>query len=158
MKMRSVTTSVLIAAPRPRVFRVAAEEDALPRFFRGALLIIPSIESMTTESPCREGALRQVVLGDGSRIVERVVAWEPPRFHSYEAKEKNPLQALLFAELSASFTFEEEGDGTKVTWTYSLVPRSVFLTPVVSLVLFAFAKAQRRCLDALKEELEASAM
>jgi uncharacterized protein YndB with AHSA1/START domain len=154
--MRSVRESIVIRAPRERVFRIAATEDSLPRFFRGALGLIPSIESMKTESPVREGALREVVLGDGSRIVERVTAWDPPRFHAYEAHEKNPLQALLFAKLSASFAFEEEGEGTRVTWTYSLVPRTPFLLPVVALVLFAFRKAQRRCLEAIKSELETS--
>lgn len=155
--MRSVEESVVIRAPRAHVFRVAAEEDSLPRFFHGALGLIPSITSMKTEAPPREGALREVALGDGTRIVERIVAWEPPRLHAYEAHKKNPLQAFLFAKVAARFTFDEhEGDATKVTWTYSLVPKSFLVTPIVSIVLFAFRKAQRRCLDAMKKEIEAS--
>ena len=152
--MRSVRESVVIHAPIASVFRVAVEEDGLHKFFRGALGVIPSIESMKTESPARVGALREVVLGDGSRIVERIVAWDPPRLHGYEAHEKNPLQAFLFERVAAEFAFEEVGDTTRVTWTYSLAPKSVWLTPIVSVVLFAFRKAQRRCLDALKKELE----
>ncbi len=153
--MKTVSESVVVALPRERVFELAAERiDRFPLFFRGYGGIIPSVERLENRGPSAVGTLRDVLLGDKTRIVERITAWDPPALHGYEAHEKNPLQKALFTRLESTWRFEPEGSGTRITWSYALEPRSGLLAPVVFLVLAAFRRAMRRCLEAMRKDAE----
>ncbi|MBI5517925.1 MAG: SRPBCC family protein [Deltaproteobacteria bacterium] len=144
-----VQADLTIPRPPGHVFAIAAENPArLAEFFTGFKPLIPAIleASMDGGSGLVPGALRSVRLSDGSRIKERIVAFEAPRVHDYEMAVMNPLQKLLCTNMVSAWRFEPEGEGTKVTWTYTIheKPGRAWLA---RLVASRFQRAMQRCLE-----------
>ena len=147
---------VVVARPRADVFaRAAADTSGLARYFSGDWPLVPAIRAarlLDREDPPVEGALREVRLGDGSRIVERVLAFEAPHLHRYEMAEMNALQRLLCTNMVGEWRFSDEGGGTRVVWDYAIHPRGAFGALVGPLVAWRFERAMQRCLDALARD------
>jgi len=68
------------------------------------------------------GQTRTIVLADGSTNVETLVAADRPGDYRYRISEiSGPLKALI-AGIDGRFSFVAEGSGSRVTWSWSLVP------------------------------------
>ena len=150
-----VEATTLINQPRERVFAAAAGETAaLARHFRGYPPLIPGIKAAHVEGgdPPRTGALRPVQLSDGTRIVERIVAFEVPSTHRYEMAEMNMLQKLICTNMVSEWRFTDEGKGTRITWHYVIHVKPWRALPG-RLVAFFFQRAMQRCLDSIAREL-----
>jgi uncharacterized protein YndB with AHSA1/START domain len=150
-----VSARVFVPQPRERVFQAAAGETAaLSRYFTGYPPLIPAIIEAEVEGgdPPRAGALRRVRMSDGSRIVERILAFEAPSLHRYDMAELNPLQRLLCVNMVSEWRFEAQGSGTRVTWDYSIHPRAL-RGAAAWLMGGLLRKAMQRCLDNLAADL-----
>ena len=150
-----VEATTLINQPRERVFAAAAGETAaLARHFKGYVPLIPGIAEAHVEGgdPPRTGALRPVRLSDGTRIVERILAFEVPSRHRYEMAEMNTLQKLICTNMVSEWTFTDEGKGTRITWHYAIHVKP-WRGPVGRLVAFFFQKAMQRCLDSIARSM-----
>jgi hypothetical protein len=76
------------------------------------------------------GQTRTVVLADGSRNLETLVAVERPSDYRYVLTGFTGPMKLLVGKVDGRFSFAREGDGTRVTWSWALHPR----TPLARLV------------------------
>jgi hypothetical protein len=82
-------------------------------------------------APDGVGALRRFAVGPfGS--VEEVVAWEPPRHLGYVARKGMPVK-----HYRADVVLDDEGSGTRITWTGSLEP----LVPGTGPLVLAYARS-----------------
>jgi len=136
--------------------KAAGRTDGLARYFVGHPPLVPAIRSarlLDRADPPVAGALREVRLGDGSRIVERVLAFEAPRLHRYEMAEMNRLQRLLCSNMVGEWRFEPSGDETRVVWDYAIHERGLAGKLLGKLVGRSFERAMQRCLDELARDL-----
>lgn len=151
-----VRASVRIARPRAEVFAAAAgKTENLVRYFTGYAPLIPGIAAASlrgADAP-GPGVLRDVKLSDGTAIVERITAFDAPSLHAYDMAEMNTLQRLLCTNMESRWRFEDDGDGTRVTWDYRILPRSALHVPLAWLTGRLFERAMQRCLDALARDL-----
>lgn len=147
----TVRAEVRVARPVEAVFALAAgRTDALARFFSGHKPLVPGIRSCALvgrDDPPVAGSLRDVVLADGSRLQERVLAFDPPRLHRYDMAKMNPLQRLLCSNMVAEWRFTEDGDGSRVTWEYTIHEHGIVGRLLVGVVSRNFQKAMQTCLD-----------
>src|SRR4051812_17756210 len=117
--MTRITTAVqLFPAPPERAFALATEPGAWPRHFRGFWPLVPAIKSMRPRGMQEVGALREVALGDGTEIIERIAVLDAPRRHDYEILQMNAVQKMILRKMAAAWTFAPAQSGTQVTWTY----------------------------------------
>ncbi|HEX2895586.1 MAG TPA: SRPBCC family protein [Marmoricola sp.] len=70
------------------------------------------------------GQTRTVVLDDGSRNVETLVAVDPPSDYRYTLTDFTGPMKLLVRKVEGRFTYVPEGDGTRATWSWTLHPTS----------------------------------
>ena len=154
-----VRAQVLVPAAIERVFDLAAARtDELSRFFTGHKPLIPSIRSarlLDHPDPPREGDLREVLLGDGSRIVERVLAFDPPTLHRYEMAEMNGLQRLLCSNMVSEWRFSQEGEATRIVWDYTIHEHGVMGWLLSGLVAKSFQRGMQTCLDNIERSFTA---
>lgn len=151
-----VRASVRIARPRAEVFAAAAgKTENLVRYFSGYAPLIPGIAAASLRGAASPGpgVLRDVKLSDGTAIVERITAFDAPSLHAYDMAEMNTLQRLLCTNMESRWRFEDDGDGTRVTWDYRILPRSVLHVPLAWVTGRLFERAMQRCLDALARDL-----
>lgn len=141
-----------IARPVDVVFEIAAGRTAnLARFFTGHKPLIPGIRSISLvgrDDPPVAGALRDVALSDGTRIQERVLAFEAPRLHRYDMARMNILQRALCTNMVSEWRFEPDGEGaSKVTWEYAIHERGLAGRLLGPMVARHFQRAMQSCLD-----------
>ena len=146
----------VVPLPIDDVFdRAAAQTAGLARYFGGHRPLVPAIRSarlLDRDDPPVAGALREVLLGDGTRIVERVLAFEAPRLHRYEMAEMNRLQRLLCSNMVGEWRFSPEGAGTRVDWDYVIHEHGLVGRLFGPLVARSFQRAMQRCLDAIARD------
>ncbi|WP_018157092.1 SRPBCC family protein [Demetria terragena] len=88
---------------------------------RGGL--IPAVKGTRGTTWAAVGDTRTVELADGSTNTETLVGLDTPRVYNYELSNFNGPLNLLASTVEGSFTFAEEGTGTRVTWTWTIHPR-----------------------------------
>jgi hypothetical protein len=155
-----ITAYAEITIPREReaVFRAAAgRAEDLPKLFPGLPPLVPAIVEARIEGggPQREGAVRELRLSDGSRVKERIVAYEAPSRHAYDMLEMNALQRLLCTNMEADWRFDDQGGATRIRWTYLIHDRSLLLLPVARLMALVFERAMKRSLARVAEAAQA---
>ena len=147
-----ISADVRIARPVDVVFALAAGRTAnLARFFAGHKPLIPGIRSATLvghDDPPVAGSLRDVVLSDGTKIQERVLAFDAPRLHRYDMAKMNPLQRLICTNMVSEWRFEPDGEAaSRITWEYAIHERGVVGRLLGPLVARYFQRAMQSCLD-----------
>jgi hypothetical protein len=70
------------------------------------------------------GQTRTVVLDDGSRNVETLVAVDRPGDYRYTLTDFTGPMKLLVRKVDGRFTYAPEGGGTRATWSWTLHPTS----------------------------------
>ena len=93
---------------------------------------IPPVKEMVEEGPWGQvGAVRTVVLADGSSNLESLVGAERPGDYRYELTAfTGPMRALV-SRVEGRFDFEAQGDHTVATWSWAIHPTN----PVAGLAL-----------------------
>jgi len=156
----SCKAEVYVDCPIARVFEAAAARTArLSRYFTGHGLLIPAIRSaklLDRNDPPVAGALREVILADDSRIVERVLAFEAPKLHRYEMAEMNKVQKLFCTNMIGEWRFTAQGQGTWVAWDYEIHEQGFLGKLLGPLVAKHFERAMQTCLDNLAKDLGAA--
>lgn len=81
--MRKFVSSVRINATPEQVWAVIADQEGMPRWFKGA-------KKVTVEGPARAGVGRKVFVG-GPVVLDEVIShWEPNKLFGYRVR-NNPL-------------------------------------------------------------------
>lgn len=154
--MKSVTTSASVLVPGgevANVFAYATTPAAAVEFFRGYGLVpaIRAIAFLPGHAP-RVGARREVLLADGSRLEEEIVAWEPPRLHAYRVEGFRPPLSWLTSGAEGRWTFETQPSGVRITWNYVYHLRGLWAWPLAApIVKLGMRGAMRRALERIAE-------
>lgn len=118
-----LSSSTVVPVP-PDVAYDGVVDAPLEELFSHRAGLIPSIrECRGQDGPWGSvGQTRTVVLADGSTNLETLVVADRPGTYRYRLGDfTGPFKALV-AGVDGAFSFEVEGSGTRVTWTWSLRP------------------------------------
>jgi uncharacterized protein YndB with AHSA1/START domain len=116
-----------IRAPRERVFAVVADVDSWKDWF-------PGFSSGRYEGTPGVGA-RRFIRYQGTTIDETMLAWDEPSRWTFRVDRATvPLAKALVEE----WTFDQDGDGTLVRWTFASEP---------NLLMRLVAALQRRTME-----------
>ncbi|MGO1072041.1 SRPBCC family protein [Lysobacter sp. CA199] len=156
----TLTAERRIAAAPEAVFALALDSERFPALFDG-YGPIPGLKRITPLAPAAVGSLRALENRDGSKLMERITALEPPHRHAYVLSGMRPPLAWLAREGHAQWSFESERDGsgesTRVVWRYEFELTSALAWPLAAPLLHGFMrKAMQRCLDRMAHTLEAA--
>jgi hypothetical protein len=99
------------------------------------------------------GQTRTIRLADGGTLREQLIAVDRPTSWDYRLTEiRGPLRPLA-AQIDGRWIFEPAGNGTRITWAWTMHPRSVLLVPVVRVFARIWGGFARRALDRLEAML-----
>jgi hypothetical protein len=105
----------------------------------------------------REGDRRRVGFADGHYLAEQVLVDTPETFRYMIWGFTSP-QRFVVRHGVAEFSYEAEGDGTRLTWTYSLLPTLPILRPAVQgFVDGTMSPMMRGTLAGMRDGAEATA-
>ncbi len=117
-------------------------------------LAIPGVAGVEQQRPWGQetGQRRVLRFSDGGRATEVLTVLEPGRRFGYDLVDVAGPMKLLVAGVAGLWTFESDGAGARVTWSWDLTP-----TLPGRLVMPAFGLMWRgmaaRCFDALSARL-----
>lgn len=116
------------------LFDRVADPAAAGEFFRG-FGPVPAIAEvrLLSPGPLAAGARREIVMADGSTLLEQVTEFDRPRRHRYRIERCGPPLSRLVSEAAGTWIFEPEGQGARVTWKYEYVVASMWVVPVALL-------------------------
>lgn len=98
----------------------------LPELFRRWYGPIPPIKETRDQTGAWDavGQSRTVLLTGGGSMREELTSYDPPRAFGYTLSQvKGPLSPLV-AHVDGEWTFDPIGTGTKLTWRWTIHPRS----------------------------------
>jgi carbon monoxide dehydrogenase subunit G len=141
--MASIVVSTHVSAPLEKVFEVYTElekaEERIPGITKLELL---------SEGPFGNGTRwreTRVMMKKEATEEMWVTGFDPPRSYTVEAQSHGMLYQTLF-------TFEPEGDGTKVTWTFGSTPQTLGAKLTAPIFGLFFTGMMKKC---MLEDLEA---
>ncbi|ALN63965.1 hypothetical protein GLA29479_3103 [Lysobacter antibioticus] len=153
-----------ISATPEAVFALALDPERFPALFEG-YGPIPGLHRITPLAPPAVGSMRSLENEDGSRLMERITAFDPPRRHAYTLSGFRGPLAWLAREGHADWTFAAESiersantpTSTRVLWRYDFELTNVLAWPFAWPLLHGFMQvAMRQCLERMAEALEAA--
>ena len=148
--MAAIAVSTHVSAPLERVFEVYTELDK-------AADRIPGIQSLEvlSEGPFGSGTRwreTRVVFKKESTEEMWVTAFDPPKGYSVEA-ESHGMHYVT------DFSFEPDGNGTKVSWTFSGTAQTLgtkIMSPIFNVLMKgSMKKLMLRDMEALRDVCEA---
>lgn len=143
------------AAAPDAVFALAVDAGRFPAFFTG-FGPIPAVRRITLHAPLAVDSTRELLNDDGSILLERVTALDPPRHHAYTLAGLRPPLAWLARAAHADWHFTPAGAGTHVRWRYRWELTSALAWPLAAPLLHMFMRgAMARCLAAMAAALDA---
>jgi hypothetical protein len=107
-----------------------------------------------TRTPGVVGTRIKVTNTDGSSHVEEIVEWEPERRLRLDMKEFSPPLSRLATGFVETWEFERLGDGTGVTRSLEMHPKSFLARPVLWLISFLLKRAVARHLRQMRRASE----
>ncbi|ATE73514.1 SRPBCC family protein [Lysobacter capsici] len=158
----TLTAERSIAAAPEAVFALALDHERFPTLFDG-YGPIPGLKRITPLSPPALGSLRALENRDGSKLRERITAWQPPHHHAYVLDGFRAPLSWLAREGQADWRFHAEPDAgdtrianvTHVVWTYRFELTSFLAWPLAAPLLQGCMRAaMRRCLERMAQSLE----
>jgi hypothetical protein len=113
---------------------------------------LPGIKAAAFEArtPAVVGTRIKVTNTDGSSHVEEIVEWEPDRRVRLEMKEIAPPLSRLAAGFEEAWEFERLGDGTRVTRSFKVFPKSSFAWPLLWFISLLLKRAVARHLGQMR--------
>jgi hypothetical protein len=150
----SNTESIVVPGPREAVFARAVAPDEMPKIVRG-WGPVPGLERVEVldGGPLEVGKVRRIHNTDGSTLDEEILVLDPPSTHAYRLYgDFRGIAKLLVREGQGRWSFVEIADDqTEVSWRYEFTLTSALAWPLaVPMMKVAFAKMQRRSLEALR--------
>lgn len=150
-----VRAAVAVERPPEEVFDFAVACESFPRILHrlGPIPAITHLE-MLDGRPLETGARRRVELGDGSMLLELIVALERPTRHRYRWLGPPAAPFNLLVEVGeGDWIFSAHGTGTRIEWTYTFTLTTALVYPLAWLVLGLFRRWMQRGLDRIPVEI-----
>ena len=127
----------------------------LPDLFSRGYLAMPAIRGVQGQTGpewgTESGHTRTIVLADGGTLKETMVSVDPPHSFRYRISRITGPMRPLVSGVEGSWQFAPDGRGTRITWAWTLEPRSRLMTPLVAVVGLMWHGYARRALDRLAE-------
>ena len=146
-----------ISRPPPEVFDAAVACEKMPHMLRsfGPIPGVTKAELLEGKS-LAPGVRRQVSMTDGSKMMEEILAIQPPSSsapgrHEYRwMHAPAPPFSLLIRSGHASWAFTPERDGTRVDWRYKFELTTLFAYPLAVPAIALFRRWMQQGLDRLQ--------
>lgn len=115
--------------------------------------VLPGIKEAAFEvrTPAVVGTRIKATNTDGSSHVEEIVEWEPERRLRLDMKDFSPPLSRLSTGFVETWTFERLGNGTRVTRSFKMHPKSLLARPVLWLISFLLKRAVARHLRQMRD-------
>lgn len=158
----ATTHSVFIAAPPAQVWAWSNDPgrtlEDIVQFDSGFPAVAGTEALVGNWAPGeREGDRRRVRFADGHYLAEEVLVDTPTTFR-YLIWGFTSMQRFAVQHGLAEFSYEPEADGTRLTWTYSLLPRLGVARPFVeSFAETTMAPMMTATLSAMRDGIEEAA-
>jgi hypothetical protein len=136
-----------------KLFEEATSLDALAAVLR-PVGPLPGVERawIIGGGPVQKGAVRRVILTDGTPLDEQITDWEPPRKHAYTVKGFRGPFGLLVKRAHSQWILSPLGEGTRISWRYEFELTSPAALPVA---LPLVKVAMRKLMDSTLANLRA---
>jgi hypothetical protein len=127
---------------------------SLPDVFAKRQLLLPPVvrvEGQEGEWGSHVGQTRTIRTSDGGSMVETLREVDPPHRFGYRIDHlRGPMRPLV-RHLDGAWTFEAEGAGTTITWSWELTPTSPVTAPLVAILGRMWHGYARRALVAVEQ-------
>jgi polyketide cyclase/dehydrase/lipid transport protein len=149
------TESILIDAPvdqfRDWANRASLEDLGLRSENTPNVVRTEAIRGTWDPGRSRVGDRRRVVLDDGHFTAEEVLVDEPEVFR-YMVWGYTNYAGLMIDHAIGQFNYEGDRDRTRLTWTYSFLPRAAIVRPFLSrFVNGTWTELMRNTLEAMRQ-------
>jgi hypothetical protein len=127
----------------------------LPTLFHRWYGPIPPIKEVRDQSGEWDsvGQRRTVALTGGGSMREQLTSFESPNSFGYTLSEvKGPL-APIVDHVEGLWTFEPAGTGTKVTWRWTIYPKSALAAPILPVFGKLWMGYARQSLESLSDQV-----
>lgn len=127
----------------------------LPTLFHRWYGPIPPIKAVRDQTGDWDavGKSRTVVLSGGGSMREQLTSYDEPRSFGYTLSEVKGAMAPLVDHVEGLWSFEPIGTGTKVTWRWTIHPRSAFTAPALPVFGRLWLGYARQSLEELSNQL-----
>ena len=127
----------------------------LPTLFQRWYGPIPPIKAVVDQTGDWDavGKTRTVVLTGGGSMREQLTSYDPPRSFGYTLSDVKGPMAPLVARVEGLWSFEPVGTGTRVTWQWTIHPRSALSAPVLPVFGRLWLGYARQSLEELSNQL-----
>jgi len=126
----------------------------LPTLFRRWYGPIPPISGVRGQTGAWDGVgqTRTVMLTGGGSMREELTAFDPPRSFGYTLSDLTGPLAPLVGRVDGEWIFEPVGTGTKVTWRWTIYPRSALSAPLLPVFGRLWRGYARQSLEDLSDQ------
>lgn len=122
----------------------------LPEMFARRHLMLPPIGDVPDQPETwgeRVGQTRTIHTTDGGRMHEELMEVDAPNAFGYRLSVlAGPMKALV-GGVEGRWTFAPDSDGTRVTWSWRLTPKSSATRPVVRLIAAMWPGYAKKALE-----------
>jgi hypothetical protein len=99
------------------------------------------------------GDSRTIVPAGGGSMRETLTGVDAPRSFGYAITEIAGPMALLVSHIDGRWTFDPQGAGTRVSWQWTLHPKSALTVPAVRVLARVWPGYARQALQSLSDYL-----
>ena len=141
-----------------RVFPVAVEKafddvlpTPLPELFHKRYGPIPPIKSVEDQDGvwCTVGQTRTIRLADGGSMREELTRVDRPGAFGYTITNVTGPMKPLVSHVEGLWSFEASGSGTRVTWQWTIHPKSAVVAPIMPVFCAIWRKYAARSFDSI---------
>ncbi len=128
---------------------------ALPSLFQRWYGPIPPIKAVRDQTGEWDtvGQSRTVELTGGGSMRELLTSYDAPKSFGYTLTEVKGAMAPLVDHVDGLWSFEPVGTGTKVTWRWTIYPRSAVTAPLLPVFGKLWLGYARQSLEQLSNQL-----
>ena len=133
----STTVSTTYPANAAKAYEAISRDGAdLTKIMKGYGMIsgVSGVKMLTNGEWGKPDAKRIVYMEDGNSAIDHILEVNKPHFFSYEIIQLTSVFKYLIKRVCGQWNFDEEGSNTKVSWTYSLEPKSIFFVPLLYVI------------------------
>ncbi|MDX1890464.1 SRPBCC family protein [Mycolicibacterium sp. 050158] len=127
----------------------------LPTLFARWYGPIPPIKAVREQTGDWDavGQTRTVVLTGGGSMREELVSYDPPASFGYRLSDVTGPLAPLVDHVEGLWTFTPAGTGTRVTWRWTIHPRTALAAPLLPVFGKLWLGYARQSLEGLSNQL-----
>lgn len=110
---------------------------------------IPAVRGTVPDQPTWDtvGNSRTIRLADGGSLHEELTRVDRPRAFGYTLDDIHGPMKPLASHIEGLFTFEADGAGTRISWSWALYPKSLLSRPLLPVFGRIWQGSARKAFD-----------